>query len=441
LLWYLFGRPGEQATQTTACAPANTPTSTASTTSTSPTAGTSANTQANSSLPSSLPSIPSLTIGGLDVGKQVNDSLGSLRTSLQGLTDKASASAALPHLQQVTTQLDKIGGPLGQATADQRKTIAGWFASLLPGLNQLFDKVLGMPDAANVLKPTIDGLRGKLASLNKQVSGATTQGAAAAQGAAPAHIASGYSFSAVKDGAAETLTLSGSLPDQAARQAMLAAAKRMFSTDRIVDNTEIKPGAPPEFGKTANSLLKELSRLGSGNAKITGTDAEISGSAFSDQAASAIKTALASLPGLHVKTDVATAPVTPVDPTDCQKLFKDLLDRAQIQFETGSSNIEADSTGLLDHLVGVARRCPSATFQVAGYTDSEGNADINMALSKRRAETVAKYLTSEGIKADRVAAAGFGASDPIASNDTEEGRAKNRRIVITTKEDTTTTKR
>ena len=435
LLWYLFGRPGEQATQTTASAPANTPTSAASSTPTSPTAGTPTNTQANSSVPSSLPSIPSLTIGGLDVGKQVNDSLGSLRTSLQGITDKASASAALPHLQQVTTQLDKIGGTLGQATADQRKTMAGWFASLLPGLNQLFDKVLGMPDAASVLKPTIDGLRGKLASLNKQVSGATTQSAA------PAHIASGYSFSAVKDGAAETLTLSGSLPDQAARQAMLAAAKRMFPTDRIVDNTEIKPGAPPEFGKTASSLLKELSRLGSGNAKITGSDAEISGSAFSDQAASAIKTALASLPGLHVKTDVATAPVTPVDPADCQKLFKDLLDRAQIQFETGSSNIEADSTGLLDHLVGVARRCPSATFQVAGYTDSEGNPDINMALSKRRAETVAKYLTSEGIKADRMTAAGFGASDPIASNDTEEGRAKNRRIVITTKEDTTTTKR
>jgi OOP family OmpA-OmpF porin len=207
----------------------------------------------------------------------------------------------------------------------------------------------------------------------------------------------------------------------------------MFPTDRIVDNTQVTPGAPREFGKTVNTVLKELSRLGSGNAKITGTNAEISGSAFSDQAASAIKTALASVPGFHVKADVATAPVTSLDPADCQKLFKNLLDRAQIQFETGSANIEADSTGLLDHLVGVARRCPSATFQVAGYTDSEGNPDINMALSKRRAETVAKYLVSEGIVTDRVTAVGFGASDPIASNDTEEGRAKNRRIEITTK--------
>jgi hypothetical protein len=83
LLWYLFGRPGEQATQTTASAPANTPTSTAPTAPTSPPVGTSTSTQANSSVPSSLQSLPRLTIGGPDVGKQVNDSLGSLRTSLQ----------------------------------------------------------------------------------------------------------------------------------------------------------------------------------------------------------------------------------------------------------------------------------------------------------------------------------------------------------------------
>jgi OOP family OmpA-OmpF porin len=56
-----------------------------------------------------------------------------------------------------------------------------------------------------------------------------------------------------------------------------------------------------------------------------------------------------------------------------------------------------------------------------------------MALSKRRAETVAKYLVTEGIHADRMTAVGFGTSDPIASNDTEDGRAKNRRIEITTK--------
>jgi outer membrane protein OmpA-like peptidoglycan-associated protein len=372
-------------------------------------------------------SIPSVTIGGLDVGKQINDSLGTLRTSLQGITDRASASAALPKLQQVTTQLDKIGDTLGQATADQRNAITGWFASLLAGLNPLFEKVLGIPDAAVVLKPTIDGLRGKLAALNSTLA------------ASPTNTGSGYSFSAVKDGNSDKLTLSGSLPDQATRQAVLAAAKRMFPTDQIVDNTQVLPGATPQFGKTVSSLLKELSRLGSGSVKIAGTEAEINGSAFSDHSATAIKTDLASLSNsFHVKTDVGISTAASIDAADCQKLFKGLLDKAQIEFETGSATIEPDSTGLLDHLVGVARRCPSASFQVAGYTDSAGNAEFNVALSKRRAETVAKYLTTEGINADRVTAVGYGAADPIASNDTEEGRAKNRRIeIITTKETTT----
>jgi outer membrane protein OmpA-like peptidoglycan-associated protein len=370
-------------------------------------------------------SIPSVTIGGLDLGKQIDDSLGTLRASLQGITDKTSASAALPKLQQVTVQLDKIGDTLGQATADQRNAIAGWFASLLAGLNPLFEKVLGIPDAAVVLKPTIDGLRGKLATLNSALA------------ASPANTRSGYSFSAVKDGNSDKLTLSGSLPDQTTRQAVLAAAKRMFPTDQIVDNTQVTPGAPPQFGKTVSSLMKELSRLGSGNVKMSGTEAEINGTAFSDQAASSIKTAVASVSGFHVKTDVGTGTAASVNPADCQKLFKGLLDKAQIEFETGSATIEPDSIGLLDHLVGVARRCPSASFQVAGYTDSAGNAEFNVALSKRRAETVAKYLTAEGINADRVTAIGYGAADPIASNDTEEGKAKNRRIEITTKETTT----
>jgi outer membrane protein OmpA-like peptidoglycan-associated protein len=371
-------------------------------------------------------SIPSVTIGGLDVGKQINDSFGTLRTSLQGITDKASASAALPKLQQVTTQLDKISDTMGQATADQRNAITGWFASFLASLNPLFEKVLGIPDAAAVLKPTIDGLRGKLTALNN------------ALGVSSANTGAAYSFSAVKDGNSDKLTLYGSLPDQVTRQAVLAAAKRMFPTDQIVDNTQVLPGAPPEFGKTVTSLLKELSRLGSGSVKIAGTEAEINGSAFSDQSATAIKTDLASLSkSFHVKTDVGISTAATIDAVDCQKQIKALLDKAQVQFETGSANIDTVSTGLLDHLGGVAHRCPSASFQVAGYTDSAGNAELNVALSKRRAETVARYLTAEGINADRVTAVGYGAADPIASNDTEEGRAKNRRIEITTKETTT----
>jgi len=113
----------------------------------------------------SVPTIPSLTVGGLDIGKQVTDSITSLRTTLGGITDAASAQAALPKLREVTTQIDKVDGLLGQLSPEQRKVLAGMVNPLMPSLNQLFDKVLAIPGVAELLKPTIDALRAKLAML------------------------------------------------------------------------------------------------------------------------------------------------------------------------------------------------------------------------------------------------------------------------------------
>jgi hypothetical protein len=107
----------------------------------------------------------SLMVGGLDIGKQATDSITNLRTTLAGITDTASAQAALPKLQEVTGQIDKVSGVVGQLSAEQRKLLAGIVNPLMPTLNQLLDKVLALPGVSEVLKPTIDALRAKLAVL------------------------------------------------------------------------------------------------------------------------------------------------------------------------------------------------------------------------------------------------------------------------------------
>jgi hypothetical protein len=109
--------------------------------------------------------VQGLTVGGLDIGKQVTDSITNLRTTLVGITDAASAQAALPKLREATAQLDKVDGLLGQLSPEQRKVLAGVVNPLMPSLNQLFDKVLAIPGVAELLKPTIDVLRAKLAVL------------------------------------------------------------------------------------------------------------------------------------------------------------------------------------------------------------------------------------------------------------------------------------
>ena len=107
----------------------------------------------------------SLMVGGIDLGKQVTDSLNTLRTTVTSVTDPASAEAALPKLREVTSQIDKVSGTLGQLSDAQRKVLAGLVSPMISALNQLFDKVLVIPGVAEVIKPTIDTLKAKLATL------------------------------------------------------------------------------------------------------------------------------------------------------------------------------------------------------------------------------------------------------------------------------------
>ena len=103
-----------------------------------------------------------LVPGGADIGKQISSSIASVRTTLDGVSDVASAQAALPKLREATAQIDKTGGAVGQLTAEQRKAIAAVINPLMPAVNQACDKVLAIPGVAEVLKPSVDTLKARL---------------------------------------------------------------------------------------------------------------------------------------------------------------------------------------------------------------------------------------------------------------------------------------
>jgi hypothetical protein len=102
---------------------------------------------------------------GVDIGKQVANNIASVRTTLDGVTDVSSAQAALPKLQEVTAQITKTDGAVGQLSAEQRKAIAAVINPLMPAVNQLCDRVLAIPGVAEVLKPSVDTLKAKLTAL------------------------------------------------------------------------------------------------------------------------------------------------------------------------------------------------------------------------------------------------------------------------------------
>jgi outer membrane protein OmpA-like peptidoglycan-associated protein len=99
-----------------------------------------------------------------------------------------------------------------------------------------------------------------------------------------------------------------------------------------------------------------------------------------------------------------------------------------IQFDTARSTIKAASFPVLDEVVDVLRSRPEIRMAVYGHTDSHGSAVMNTQLSKDRAKAVLTYLTKKGIAPKRLESDGFGPDKPISTNDTEDGRAKNRRV-------------
>ena len=98
----------------------------------------------------------STPVSGLDVNKQVADSLARLRTTLGDVGYAASAQAALPKLREVAAQIDKVSNQRGQLPADQRRILATSVTPAMPTPNQLFDKVLAGPGAPDELNPTVD---------------------------------------------------------------------------------------------------------------------------------------------------------------------------------------------------------------------------------------------------------------------------------------------
>ena len=101
-----------------------------------------------------------------------------------------------------------------------------------------------------------------------------------------------------------------------------------------------------------------------------------------------------------------------------------------VYFDTNKFNINEKSKETLNKLIAVLKEYPETNVVVAGYTDSVGKDEYNMGLSKRRAQSVTNYFTSNGLAASRFTTKWFGEQNPVADNGTPEGRAKNRRVNI-----------
>ncbi len=232
----------------------------------------------------------------------------------------------------------------------------------------------------------------------------------------------------------EAVTLTGFAPSPEARDRFSEAAATRFPALEIVNEVRLAQGAPVGFEAAVVAGLQAISRLQAGQFELVDLALSLNGVAPHQGAVESISAQLAdALPsGFAIEADVTATPAqSRVSAAICQELLVAELGSDGVKFNEGSTAVAPESEGRLDRLVAILQRCPDAAVEIGGHTDSGGAAERNRALSQLRADSVRDYLVESGIAADRLTAVGYGEDDPIADNDTEEGRARNRRIEFT----------
>lgn len=138
--------------------------------------------------------------------------------------------------------------------------------------------------------------------------------------------------------------------------------------------------------------------------------------------------------GDSVKDYQDDCPNTPagvvVDSRGCPIKNEIVLTINHVEFAFDSAELDAESRSALDAAVAVIKSHDSVSMDLIGHTDSKGSDAYNQKLSERRARAAVAYLVSKGVRADQLTAVGRGESSPVASNDTDAGRARNRRVEL-----------
>ena len=131
-----------------------------------------------------------------------------------------------------------------------------------------------------------------------------------------------------------------------------------------------------------------------------------------------------------VAYDTPAAP-KPAPAVSCQDELRTAAKAGIILFQTASASLDGTSSSTLEKIARIAKACSGVKITVEGHTDSVGTPDSNKRLSQRRADAIATYLVNAGVSQSILNAIGYGPDKPVASNDTDDGRAKNRRIEFT----------
>lgn len=230
-------------------------------------------------------------------------------------------------------------------------------------------------------------------------------------------------------------TLSGDLPDGAVKASLLDSLKGALGGGvNLIDNLNLKAGVNVPDLSGLGAVLKAAADIPDFNFKLDGDTITLTGTAPSEDVKAAVEAAVKTAwATVKINNEIEVkAPAPATAPGGCGTLPANItgLLNAPINFETDGFTLTPGSQQMLTAVANKLKECPNANIAVTGYTDNTGNDGINIPLSGNRAKSVGDYLVSQGVATDHVTTKGLGSADPIASNNTPDGRAQNRRVVI-----------
>jgi OOP family OmpA-OmpF porin len=234
----------------------------------------------------------------------------------------------------------------------------------------------------------------------------------------------------------DKIALTGMLPNEAMRDRFIQILQPLAGAGGLDQRITLAPDSPEVWQNIVAAIARYLDDFTRLTVELSGDALRMAGEMKSEKIRSQfIQFMQARLPSGIAAAFEITFPALTAAAVLCQKELDELLSKTTIHFESASTAVSSESMELLRKLSAATLTCPKVKIKVAGHTDATGGEDYNLKLSQGRAQAVAGRLAELGVEPGRIATMGYGEARPIAGNDTEEGRALNRRIEFIITED------
>ncbi|APX89583.1 hypothetical protein BV394_07535 [Brevirhabdus pacifica] len=232
------------------------------------------------------------------------------------------------------------------------------------------------------------------------------------------------------------LQMRGRLRDEMMQDAVTAFAQAKFGADRVYNATRLDDTLPDGWPVRVLAGLAAMSELETGALVVRPDLIRIEGETGSADARQQMARILSERLGKQDKNyELDVRYIEALDPSaalptprECADSIQAEIAKRKITFAPGSLEIDPESLPTVDAIARILDECTDVRFEIGGHTDSQGREEMNLNLSQARADSVLNALMARQVLTGNLTAKGYGESDPIADNDTEDGREANRRI-------------